>query len=357
LSLYSIHHSSFIVAKTRTFTPKFITFNFSNTLAILIGCSGSTGSSLLKTILNRHSQLFAGPEAGLFAFPQVYSNWEKCKPQLLTSIKTDAWQLRKGMNLLQPAFGWEAIELQQLIQKSTSFQEFIPAFFTHTLQQQKKQYWVAKTPANAIGMATFLQHFPAGKAIQTIRNPYDTIASLMARGMNAYQATAYYVFNTATATANHQHKRYYQLKYEDLVAEPSVILTQLFAFLELTFEPEILVAKHEKRAEPTAMKGWKHEETAAVKASSIGRFNTLPKEKQAIIYSAFSAFKISKSYQKKWNIPFNSGAELCAILGYNYVPGAIEKHRFLLKKYLWRDRLSRVKHGFWWQFFDYVGRV
>jgi len=307
--------------------------------------------------LNRHSQLFAGPEAGLFAFPQVYDNWPENKHRLLTTIKTDAWQLRKGMNLLQPAFGWEAQALRQLIQKTAAFQEFIPAFFKHTLQLKNKQYWVAKTPANAIGMAAFLKHFPEGKAIQTVRNPYDTITSLMARGMNVYQATAYYVFNTAAATANYPHERYYHLKYEDLVAEPDATLQQLFAFLELIFEPDILIAKHEKRAEPTAMKGWKHEETAAVKASSIGRFTTLSKEQQALIYSAFSAFKISKNYQQKWTIPFNSGAELCTILGYDYVHGDVEKHRFLLKKYLWKDRLSRVKHGFWWQFFDYVGTI
>ena len=81
-------------------------------MAILIGCSGSTGSSLLKTILNRHAQLFAGPEASLFAFPQLYADWNKYKQGVLTNIKTDAWQMRKGMDLLQPEFGWQAKELQ-----------------------------------------------------------------------------------------------------------------------------------------------------------------------------------------------------------------------------------------------------
>ena len=261
------------------------------------------------------------------------------------------------MGLLQPAFGWEETALQQLIQTSTSFQAFVPAFFKYTLIQQNKQYWVAKTPANAIGMSAFLQHFPHVKAVQTIRNPYDTITSLMARGMNAYQATGYYVFNTAAATANYQHERYYHLKYEDLVARPTETLQQLFTFLALPFEPEILIAKHEKRAEPTAMKGWQHQETGKVKASSVGRFDALSKGKQALIHSAFSAFRVSPSYQKKWNIPFRSGAELCAILGYDYVQGDAKKHRFLLKKYLLRDRLSRIKHGFGWQFFDYMGRL
>lgn len=326
-------------------------------MAILIGCSGSTGSSLLKTILNRHSQIFAGPEAGIFAFPQVYDNWNKNKYHLLKGIKTDAWQMRKGMNLLQPAFGWQPMELRREIEAATSFQAFINTFFANTLLQKNKQIWAAKTPANAIGMAAFLEHFPAGKAIQTIRNPYDTIASLMARGMNAYQATAYYVFNTAAATSNHQHERYCHLKYEDLVAAPTATLTELFTFLELPFEPAILIAKHEKRAEPTAMKGWKHEETAAVKASSIGRFQALSAAEKALVYSAFTAFRISKSYQKKWQLSFSSGEELCAVLDYDYVAGDVKEHQFLLRKFLWKDRLSRVKHGFWWQFFDYVGQV
>ena len=326
-------------------------------MAILIGCSGSTGSSLLKTILNRHSQVFAGPEAGIFAFPQVYNNWDKHKHQLLERIKNDAWQMRKGMNLLQPAFGWQPENLQQTINQSASFKAFIHAFFANPLQQKNKQIWIAKTPANAIGMRTFLTHFPEGKAIQTIRNPYDTIASLMARGMNAYQATAYYVFNTAAATSSHQHERYYHLKYEDLVANPESTLIDLLAFLSLPFEPAILIAKHEKRAEPTAMKGWRHEETAAVKTSSIGRFQALSEPEQALVFSAFTSFRISENYQKKWQISFRSGEELCAVLGYPYLVGDVKKYRFLLQKYLWKDRLSRVKHGFWWQFFDYAGRV
>ena len=326
-------------------------------MAILIGCSGSTGSSLLKTILNRHSKIFAGPEAGIFAFPEVYDHWDKHKHYLLEGIKTDAWQMRKGMSLLQPAFGWKAADLQQIIQETTSFEAFINAFFTNILQQKNKQIWVAKTPANAIGMAAFFKHFPHGKAIQTIRNPYDTIASLMARGMNAYQATAYYVFNTAAATSNHEHERYYHLKYEDLVATPESTLTDLLTFLKVPFEPAILIAKHEKRTEPTAMKGWKHEETAAVKTSSIGRFQALSTIEQALVYSAFTTFRIRENYQKKWRISFSSGEELCSILDYPYLAGDVKKHRFLLKKYLWKDRLSRVKHGFWWQFFDYVGQV
>jgi len=93
----------------------FIAHHSSLKMSVVIGCSGSTGSSLLKTILNRHSQIFAGPEAALFAFPQVYDNWKVCKKQLLKGIKNEDWQLRKGMVLLQPEFGWKREELAQVI--------------------------------------------------------------------------------------------------------------------------------------------------------------------------------------------------------------------------------------------------
>jgi len=326
-------------------------------MSVVIGCSGSTGSSLLKTILNRHSQIFAGPEAALFAFPQVYTNWDICKKKLLKGIKNEDWQLRKGMILLQPEFGWERPELEQMIAASASFNSFVKAFFDKPLKQTGKAKWIAKTPANAVGMAPFLTHFPDGKTIQTIRNPYDTIASLVARGINVYAATAYYVYNTAVATSNRGNQRYFEVKYEDLVANPAMIVKDILTFLELPFEPEILVAKHEKRAEPTAMKGWKHEETAAVKTSSIGRFQELEATQKELIKAAFSAFSIHENYQKKRQIKYANGVKLCAVLGYEYLQGDIGKHSFLLKKYKWRDQFSRVKHGFYRQFLDYPGVI
>lgn len=326
-------------------------------MSVVIGCSGSTGSSLLKTILNRHSQIFAGPEAAIFAFPQVYDNWETCKKKLLKGIKNEDWQLRKGMILLQPEFGWERPDLEQMIAKSTSFQAFVKAFFDKPLKQTGKAKWVAKTPANAVGMAPFLAHFPKGKIIHTVRNPYDTIASLMARGINAYAATAYYVYNTAAATSNRGNQRYVEIKYENLVANPEAIIRTLLTFLELPFEAEILVAKHEKRAEATTMKGWKHEETAAVKTSSIGRFQEQEAAQKELIKAAFSGFSISENYQQKRQIKYANGAELCELLGYEYLPGDTAKYSFLLKKYKWRDQLSRVKHGFYRQFFDYPGQL
>jgi hypothetical protein len=326
-------------------------------VAIVIGCSGSTGSSLLKTILNRHSQIFAGPETELFAFPQVYTNWEDCKKKLLHHIKNDDWQIRKGMSLLQTEYAWKEEALLPIIAQSASFLEFVTAFFKKPLAIHGKQIWVEKTPANAAGLSPFLNHCPHGKAVQTIRNPYDTIASLMARGINAYAATAYYVYNTSIATSNLGNENYYHLKYEDLVAQPILTLNQLFSFLNIPFEADIVNEKNEQRAEPDAMPGWKHRETEAVKKSSIGRFYELEKEQQELIKAAFASFRINDAYLLKKRIKYADGKALCTVLDYEFLEGKPAKYRSLLQQYYWRDRLSRLKHGFWWQSFNYLGHL
>lgn len=311
---------------------------------IIIGCSGSTGSSLLKTMLNRHSQIFAGPETGLFAYPQVYSEWDFCKTNLLSGIQTDGWAVDKGMNLLQEAYGWQTEALKEAIQQAISFKEFVRVFFQGPLKHHQKKYWIEKTPINAYGFQAFLDHYPNGKVIQIVRNPYDTVASLVARGLNAYWAAGYYVYNTAIATSSAQDARYYQLSYEDLAAQPKPTLAALFDFLAIPFEETIIQARHEQRAEPTTMKGWKHEETAAVKSSSIGRFQELPREQQELIKTALATFSIHPKYLKKYQIQFANCAELCEQLNYPFLAPKNPNASLSLKKYYWRSRLGRIRH-------------
>jgi len=308
-------------------------------------------------MLNRHSQIFAGPETGLFAYPQVYSEWDTCKTYLLAGIQTDGWAVDKGMNLLQEAYTWQAEELKNAIREATSFKNFVKVFFQRPLQQQQKQYWVEKTPINAYGFQSFLTNYPKGKVIQIVRNPYDTVASLVARGKNVYWAAGYYVYNTAIATSSAQDTRYYQLSYEDLVAQPSTTLNALFNFLAIPFEETILQARHEQRAEPTTMKGWKHEETAAVKASSVGRFQELAVEQQELIKTALATFSIHPKYLKKYQIQFATCAELCERLNYTFLPPLHKKPFFTLKKYYWRNRLGRIRHKGMIAGMDYPGKL
>lgn len=324
-------------------------------MCFVIGCSGSTGSSLLKTILNRHSQIFAGPETSLFAFPQVYDRWNHLNNKLHKGIITDGWSIKNGMDLLQEDIGWTATALNQVTQAAESFPDFVNRFFGLPLKKYQKQYWLEKTPINAYGAAAFLEHFPEGKVIQIIRNPYDTVASLVSRNINPYWATGYYVYNTAIMSSVHHSPSYYQLTYEDLVEKPHYTLESLFHFMDLPFEQEIIEARHEKRKEPTTIRGWKHHETGSIQSSSIGRFGELPPPQQELIKSALTHFEIQANYLDKYQIQFKNAAELCQHFDYPFLQSSITPKS--LKKYYWKDRFSRIKRGKSQQFFNYPGGI
>lgn len=310
----------------------------------------------MKTILNRHSQIFAGPETGLFGFPQLYGNWEYHKYKMLKGLYTNGWALRDRVELLSDEFGWTEGKLLQAIRSSNRFPEFVDRFFSLPLERYSKCYWVEKTPINAYGFSAFLKNHPNGKAVQIVRSPYDTVASLVARGINVYWAAGYYVYNTAIATSSNPSPRYHQLAYEELAARPIPVLKKLFDFMEMPFEPHICTPSQKEKSEEVKMKGWKHSETGDIKKSSIGRFGELPGKEQALIKSALASFQINKGYLKKYGIRYKNCRELCEALGYPFLPPE-KKHALVLIKYYCKDRLARIKHHRPQQFFDYPGKL
>ena len=52
-------------------------------MQVIMGGSGSTGSSLLKNIMNRHQEIFAGGETAFFAKKMIYDNWLKARSRIL----------------------------------------------------------------------------------------------------------------------------------------------------------------------------------------------------------------------------------------------------------------------------------
>lgn len=296
-------------------------------------------------MLNRHTAIFAGPETGIFAYPQLYKKWNRYKPFLLSKgvlgVKSGGWAIRNGWTI-QPEYGWSEEELQNKIKQSTSFTQFVSTFYSFVLQKHSKPYWVEKTPVNACGFQDFLNYFPNGKVIHPVRNPYDTVASLVSRGMSAYQAAAYYLYNSSHALACKNNPRYYELSYENLVANPRETLQHLFLFMDIPYEENIIEAKFEKRSEPTQLKGWKHDETATVSNSSIGRFQELPATKRQLIHAALNAIEISPIHLKKYHLQAKDIASVANALNYSFQ--SIDFYRYLkdFKRERYRDMLYRT---------------
>ena len=152
-------------------------------MQIIMGGSGSTGSSLLKNILNRNQEIFAGGETSFFAKKMVYENWQKAKSKVLkrkfSGLRNHGWHLYNGTDLLQPEYLWDKDDLNAALKETNSLQEFCKVYYDKSLNEARASMWLEKTPANSACFSFFLKAFGQGKAIHMVRNPFDTIASLM----------------------------------------------------------------------------------------------------------------------------------------------------------------------------------
>lgn len=273
-------------------------------------------------ILNRHPELLAGPETYLFMHPKLFSDWETNKRYLLrtswmTGLKSEGWFRMNGTDLLQPFFQNTSSQLREMVHREGNLPAFSNAFFQKALQTKGARIWVEKSPSNALCFDRFLKLFPTGMVVHTTRNPYDTVASLVARGMTPFSAVAFYLINTSFALKTSEDSRHYLLKYEHWAQEPFRDLKAFLDWLGLPWSPDLL--EPEEGAE-VRMEGWLHNEKGPLKAGSIGRFGRLSLEQQTQIRCVMQQLRINPAYGAKYGLSHSSVREICTALNYAFQP-------------------------------------
>jgi len=326
-------------------------------MAGLIGGSGSTGSSLLRQILNRNSHVFCGPETSLFCKPELYEDWKNNKNAILKTgyggLRSKSWHIYRGFELTKKENNVSLDLLTQMIDESTSFQEFVQKYFGANLDLTRN-IWLEKTPGNAYCFRQFLQSFPKGKIIHIYRNPYDTIASLFNRGFSHYQATCIYILNTSFALREKNSPVYTQLSYESLVNKPVEQIKNLCTHLDVDYEAAMLESNDEKYDDdPSKIKGWNYDETGQISKGSIGKFETLKEKDKEIIIYACKTVQIADNTVKTEKLHHNNVLSLSKELGYSFKEKRTPAHYQLLKKEKFQDLLLRTRKNAFYNFFNY----
>ena len=241
---------------------------------IIIGGSGSSGSSLLATILNRHPEIAVGPELSLFNKPVLYENdWNKfsknLKKYIIKGSSTKGWFLYwKSMRKIEK-YGWEIESLIKMSMDCKNNVEFVDNFFDKFLKKNNKTIWAEKTPSNAYYFKSFLKLYPEGRIIHIYRDYKDVVTSFQKRGMTAYYSSMLYLYNTALALSCRDYKNYYELSYEDLVNNPSESLKAVCNFLNLVYDESMLHDNNEHIS--GKLKSWNNDPSSKISKSSIGR--------------------------------------------------------------------------------------
>lgn len=319
-------------------------------MEILMGGSGSTGSSLLKNILNRHETIFSGGETAFFAKKMIYENWDKVKLRVLKrkfrGLRNHGWHIYNGTDLLQPEYLWQKNELGALLKESRSLHEFTSSFYSKALNLKGANIWLEKTPANSACFRYFLNSFENGKVVHMVRNPFDTIASLMNRGFDVYYATGIYLLNSASGiSTDGSDQSYREVKYEDLTMKPTQTVSELCDFLGVDFSVNMLKPQGEVVHKPK-LEGWQYDETREIGKGSVGRFKNLSDEMQDTIVEAVNLIKINNRGKAYYDLKVSTIAEICDRLGYDFYNIGSKHSLKTLKKFLLKDRLGRLRRGY-----------
>lgn len=310
-----------------------------------MGGSPSTGSSLLVNILNRHSMIFAGSETYFFLHRQLQENWSEYKGRLLQTgkvfgLKSPAWFVFNGVLSENKDYGWSREELEGLVRESQTYEEYVERFFSRPVVRDGKTTWIEKSPANSFNFKFFADRYPDAKFIQVIRNPYDTAASLMKRGHDAWYCAGRCLFSNARALGAADLPNYYAVSYENLVVNPEQELSGLLRFLGLSEEVNLPEPQEEEKDKVVQMQGWQHNEYGKIGKSSVGRFQKLPKEEQKLLRAAFSAFELSEKYVIDPRL--RRAEDIFARLGYEYKPEKVRPFKEKLHEQRTKDMIKRT---------------
>ena len=107
-------------------------------MQVIMGGSGSTGSSLLKNILNRHHDIFSGGETAFFAKKMIYEKWKKARPRVLKrklfGLRNHGWHIYNGTDLLQQEYLWDEVDLEAALMTSSSLKEFTSIYYEKAMK-------------------------------------------------------------------------------------------------------------------------------------------------------------------------------------------------------------------------------
>jgi protein-tyrosine sulfotransferase len=259
---------------------------------VLIGGCGSSGTTLLRHLINAHPNILCGSELSMMNKRLLYHQpFEITKKEfnkyLQSGLPTYAeldtlwlpWStsdnLRQELRFFESLdnYGMDARELVELVNQSNSFLELINSFFEYVLNRTGKIRWAEKTPSNCYCINNFLSCFPKGYYVHVVRDGRDVVPSLIKRGYSAPMAVRRWMYDTATGLEFRGHPRYREIRYEELTTDPQICMRKLFSFIGETAIDDISTQiPKQKHDELDGHSSWTLQPNQSISSSAVGKW-------------------------------------------------------------------------------------
>lgn len=211
-----------------------------------------SGTTLLQTMLGAHSSISALPEMHFwFRIVDLADYWgDVGDPGRFRAALSELVSLPGG---LLDGIGFQVDRiLEQVTPDRPEYRDLLDAVGRDLALGQGKARWSEKTPwQNA---APIWELFPEAQVIHLIREPRDTVASIVRAPFNDQPAWALadqwtrYTAENIHAGSRRGPEHYMQVRYEDLVRAPLATLGLVCRFLNEDLESSMLVHRTESTA-------------------------------------------------------------------------------------------------------------
>jgi protein-tyrosine sulfotransferase len=307
---------------------------------ILVGGCGSSGTTLLRHLINIHPNIYCGPELSILnkrlLYHQPYSKTKREFAEYLRSgFPTYAalqtlwlpWSisgdLRRELRFFESLkeYNMSPGELIELANRANSYQDLLNVFFESVLNKAGKTRWAEKTPTNCYCIEEFLSSFPNGFYIHVVRDGRDVIPSLMKRGLLAPMAVRRWMYDTATGFKFREHPRFMEVHYEELVSAPKETIQKLFNFIGEEIIDDIFDQETSYRNEDRGNVGhssWTLQPSQSISTAAVGKWMTDEYPELLFIKQLFkhTRFSIQTANYLEMEIPMN-GNDLLKCFGYD----------------------------------------
>jgi LPS sulfotransferase NodH len=218
----------------------------------LVGCPRS-GTTLLQSLLAAHPQIASFPESHFFTSLAPAKPWLRKLPLGLASGNRARSRFVQFLHLLNQE------PMQQELPKFAPFMRQYSKAFVRVLDkltiEQGKTWWLEKTPAHLQCIDLIEKLIPDAKFVHLTRNGADVVASLYEVAQHNHASgwkepgdidkcvdrwLDSMAITRRTLSEPESAPQHTLVQYEQLVANPQPVLTQLCEFLGLAFEESML---------------------------------------------------------------------------------------------------------------------
>ena len=203
---------------------------------VAIGCSPSSGSTLLADLLDSCPGIACGPELYVFCYPSAYTEAFPFADHVEPILRSPGcYQMNRPFFSPRVAeVGLSSDDRKKMIESAGTLRPFVEDLSARysSFRDKEVELFVEKTPMNVNCLPQFCSRFPEdGFFVHLVRDGRTVVSSLMRRGWTLYEAAYTWMAQVQCGARAGEYENAQELRYEDLLDRRFEMVSELATYL------------------------------------------------------------------------------------------------------------------------------